>query len=72
MQNKCPTTPYEKNSTPYSGRVYPFIKKESLYNKKQNPYSKNDNVYSPDHFCGILLQENKYPILLESGIMIKI
>lgn len=58
MSNNCPTTPYEE--------------KESILTKKQNPYTSIISPYINNlSFCGIILQENKYPILLENGLQIR-
>lgn len=57
MTNTCPTTPITPKANPYT-------KKASVLTEKTNPY---DGVKT---FCPVLLQQNRFPLLLQNGDMI--
>ena len=71
MTNTCPTTPFEEKINPYTKRSSVLVKKPSPYTKKEKPFTEKQNPYDGvKTFCPVLLQENRYPLLLQSGDMI--
>lgn len=71
MTNTCPTTPFEIKNSPYTNRQSMLTKKTSPYTNKQLPYAEKQSPYGGlKTYCPVLLQENRYPLLLENGDMI--